>query len=147
MDKPFKIDTFKKDLERGRQIENNVLNIIKKKYLKAYIIEGYFKQYDIYIPEIKSGIEVKFDKKSKDTGNIVIEIEFNNKPSALSTTKADYWVIYDGDKYNWFKTENIRKCIYENNLKWCEFIGKGDIKQKKAYLIKKEMLYKYNYEN
>ena len=143
----MKVETFKRDLERGKQIENNVLNIIKKKYSKAYIIEGYFKEYDIYIPEIKAGIEVKSDEKSKYTGNIVIEIEFNNKPSALSTTKADYWVIYDGDSYNWFKTENIRKCIYENNLKWCKFIGKGDVKQKKAYLIKKEMLYKYNYED
>ena len=89
------------------------------------------------------GVEVKSDEKSKYTNNIVIEIEFNSKPSALSTTKAKYWVIYDGYVYNWFLTQRLKDCIKDNNLKYVEFIGKGDTKSKKAYLIKKEVLYKY----
>ena len=63
------------------------------------------------------GVEVKSDEKSKYTNNIVIEIEFNSKPSALSTTKAKYWVIYDGYNYNWFLTEKIKECIKDNKLK------------------------------
>ena len=59
------------------------------------MIDGYCKEWDIYIPELDEGVEVKSDQKSKHTGNIVIEIEFNGKPSALATTKAKYWVIFD----------------------------------------------------
>ncbi len=137
------IETFNRDLLRGKYHENYILNIIKSKYNKAYIIDGYFKDYDIYVPEVNFGIEVKSDEKSKYTNNIVIEIEFNYKPSALSTTKAKYWVIYDGYDYNWFLTNKIKECIIQNKLSPVEFIGKGDTKSKKAYLIKKEILYKY----
>jgi hypothetical protein len=135
--------TFKRDLKIGKYHEQVILNYIKTKYKNSYIQDGCFKDYDIFVPEMNFGIEVKSDEKSKYTNNIVIEIEFNNKPSALTTTKAKYWVIYDGYKYNWFLTENIKKCILENNLKYVEFIGKGDTKSKKAYLIKKQILYKY----
>ena len=137
------IETFYRDLKRGKYHENIILDKIKFKYSQAYIIEGYCKDYDIFIPELNYGIEVKSDEKSKYTNNIVIEIEFNGKKSALSTTKAKYWVISDGYYSNWFDTNNIKKCIKENNLSYAEFIGKGDTKSKKAYLIKKEILYKY----
>ncbi len=137
------IQTFKRDLKRGKHHENVVLNYIKAKYKNAYIKDGYYKEYDIFIPELNFGVEVKSDEKSKYTNNIVIEIEFNNKPSALMTTKAKFWVIYDGYSYNWFLTDKIKDCIKDNNLRYAEFIGKGDTKSKKAYLIKKELLYKY----
>ena len=107
------------------------------------VIDGYCKDWDIFIPELNFGIEVKSDKKSLETNNIVIEIEMNGKPSALATSKSKWWVIYDGDKYNWFIIDNIKKCILDNKLKYVQFIGKGDSKSKKAYLIKKELLYKY----
>jgi hypothetical protein len=136
-------DVFQSDLEVGKIYENIILEKIQKKYPKSYIEKGYCKDWDIYIPELQMGIEVKSDKKSMHTGNIVIEIEFNNRPSALSTTKANWWVIYDGIEYNWFMVNNIKKCITENNLKYKKFIGRGDTKEKKAYLIKKEILYKY----
>ena len=137
------IDTFKRDLKRGKHHEKIILDVIKSKYKKSYIKQGYCKEYDIYVPEKDFGVEVKSDEKSKYTNNIVIEIEFNSKPSALSTTKAKYWVIYDGYDYNWFLTNRIKDCIKENNLRYAEFVGKGDTKSKKAYLIKKDILYKY----
>jgi len=137
------VETFQRDLERGKIHEIYVLNEIKKKYNQAYMIDGYCKDYDIFIPELQFGVEVKADEKSKETGNIVIEIESNNKLSALTTTKAKYWVIYDGIEYHWFLTENIKKCIQENNLRYAEFVAKGDIKSKKAYLINKRLLYQY----
>lgn len=137
------MDTFYRDLKRGKYHEQVILDIVKTKYNNAYIKKGYCKEFDIYVPEKDFGIEVKSDEKSKYTNNIVIEIEFNSKPSALSTTKAKYWVIYDGYDYNWFLTKKIKQCIVDNNLKYVEFIGKGDTKSKKAYLIKKNVLYKY----
>jgi hypothetical protein len=135
--------TFHKDLARGKQIEEMVLSIIHKKYPRAYIVDGYFKDWDIYVPEVQKSVEVKSDEKSKYTGNIVIEVEFNGKPSALSTTKADYWVIHDGYEFHWMLPDMIRKCIEENNLRLYSFTAKGDTNEKKAYLIKKEILYSY----
>lgn len=138
------METFYKDLSRGEAIEQDLLSKIQVKYPNAYKVEGYFKDYDLYVPEISKSIEVKYDEKSKHTGNIVVEVEFNNKPSALSTTKADYWVWWDGYSYTWFFTNEIKKCIKETNQRLYTFIGKGDTKEKKAYLIKKEILFNYS---
>lgn len=134
---------FEEDLKIGHIIETEVLKLIHKKYPKAYMQSGYFKEYDIFIPEIQKSVEVKSDQKSKYTNNIVIEIEFAGKPSALSTTKADFWVIYDGYNYKWFTPQRIHQCIKDNNQKLVSFKGNGDEQSKKAYLIKKELLYKY----
>ena len=139
------IDTFHQDLARGIQIEEKILAVIKQKYPLAYRKEGLFKGYDIWIPELQIGVEVKADEKSNYTGNIVVEIEFNGKPSALATTTADYWVWYDGN-FTWFKTESIRDCI--KNYTPVRFTGKGDSKEKLAYLIPKSELWCYKeYKN
>ena len=137
------VEDFKADLERGKIHELYVLNKIKKKYKQAYIVDGYFKEYDIFIPELNLGVEVKFDERSKETGNIIIETESAGKRSGISTTKAKYWVIYDGRNYNWFLTDTIRKCIKEYDFKEREFVCRGDTKTKKAYLIKEHLLLDY----
>ncbi len=136
-------EVFDKDLAAGKIHENAVLEGIKKKYPGAYIIDGYCKDYDIFIPELGFGVEVKSDQKSKFTGNIVVEIEFDGKPSALSTTKAKYWVFYDGLAYTWIRVEKIHKCIFDNKLVPSSFIGRGDTKSKMAYLIRKKLLFSY----
>ena len=66
--------SFEEDLVRGKRAEETALNYIKKKYAGAYIINGYCKEWDIYIPSIGQGVEVKYDPMSKETGNIVIEV-------------------------------------------------------------------------
>lgn len=137
------VEDFKRDLERGKYHETYILNKIQKKYKQAYIVDGYYKEYDIYIPELDFGIEVKFDERSSQTGNIIIETESNDKPSGISTTKAKYWVIYDGGEYNWILTDNIKKCIEIHNCKERKFICRGDTKTKKAYLIKRFLFSKY----
>jgi hypothetical protein len=134
------MQTFEKDLDAGKELEEYILKKIKKKYSDAYIIDGYFKEYDIYIPQINLGVEVKRDEKSRYTGNYVIEVEFDGKPSALSTTKADYWVIYDGECEVWTTPLRIKKSV--KGLPLREFIGKVDIKPKKAYLCPKKLIKK-----
>jgi hypothetical protein len=81
---------FDKDYEDGNNIEKLVLNLILKKYPKAYIKEGYFKGWDIHIPEIDKTVEVKFDRVAETGKNILIEIESNNEPSGMSTTKLTF---------------------------------------------------------
>jgi len=88
------MNTFHEDLERGKAIEQKALEVIRKKYPCAAIIDG-FKGYDIWIPELHKSIEVKYDPMSNETGNIVVEIEMNGKASALITTTAEYWLFHD----------------------------------------------------
>lgn len=134
---------FQKSLEIGLKIEEKVLAVLQKKYKSATIVNAY-KGYDIWIPEIHKSVEVKQDYKSKHTGNIVVEIEMYGKPSGLLSTTADFWVFSDHqESFIQMPVRSIFKCICLNNLKYSEFIGKGDTEPKKAYLIPKEMLFNY----
>tara|TARA_Y100001973_G_scaffold40875_1_gene61087 strand:- start:970 stop:1398 length:429 start_codon:yes stop_codon:yes gene_type:complete len=128
--------SFSEDLKAGKEIEEFILSIIQKKYPKAKIMEGYFKEYDIIIPEINKTVEVKSDVKSLETGNYVVEVAFDGKPSALSTTTADYWVFYDSESLVWITPQNIWRAVKGFPLR--EFVGKGDEKSKNAYLCPKE---------
>lgn len=134
---------FHQDLSVGVEHEERILKQIRSKYPKAYKVEGYYKEWDLFVPEKGFGVEVKSDQKSQHTGNIVIEVEFNGKPSALQTTKAEYWVIFDGSSDVWIRPERIEDCIRQNGLEHVEFIGRGDEHSKKAFLIKQELLYPY----
>ena len=134
---------FQDDLTIGESVEKAVLNQIRtgrtpllgEPYPNAYKVEGYFKGYDLFVPEIGVRIEVKSDVKSNHTGNYVIEIEYGGKASALATTEADYWVFWDRECWIWTTPWRIREAI--NGLPVREFTGKGDPKPKKAYLCPK----------
>ena len=130
--------SFKEDLAAGREVEEYILKRIQEKYPQAKLMEGYFKEYDIMIPEINKTVEVKSDVKSLYTGNYVVEIAFDGKESALSTTTADWWVFYDSECEVWIKPELIWKSV--KGLPMREFVGKGDKKSKTAYLCPKEYI-------
>ena len=132
---------FKESLAVGQSSEDAVCAKINKKYPKAYVKEGYCKGYDIYVPETNKKVEVKQDKKSNYTGNIVVEIEFDGRPSALSTTEADYWVFDDGEIYIWTTPDILRKIV--KRMIPVKFIGNGDNKEKLAYLVKKDIIVNY----
>ena len=126
-------ETFRRDLKDGKEVEKKYLHMIKSMFPDAYIVDGYCKEWDIYVPSEKIGFEIKSDKKSIETGNIVVEIEFNGKPSALSTSNA-LWRTFDTGKES-FKVKLSRLKTLVNDYNPVEFIGRGDIKMKKAYLI------------
>jgi hypothetical protein len=134
--------TFQKDLQRGLEIEERVLAILHKKYPCASLINA-FKGYDIWIPEIDKAVEVKYDPMSKETGNIVVEIEMYGKPSGLMASQADYWVFYDDEMFVIMPIKNIFKCIFDCKLQYVEFVGNGDTRSKKAFLVDKNTLFKY----
>ena len=133
------MSNFKESLKDGKKSEEAILSIVKQKYPTAYIIPGYYKYYDIFIPEKNLGIEVKQDLKSQETGNLVIEVEFNGYPSALSTTRADYWVFDDGESYIWIEPSKLRSIVL-NFGQIRTFVGKGDTRAKKAHLIPKYII-------
>ena len=104
------IEKFQKDLETGKKFEQQALELIQKKYPKAYIVDGYFLEWDIFVPELNIGIEVKSDAQYKKTGNFYVEYFCNGKPSGISTTKAEIYYIYL-DKLYILKTEDLKdKC-------------------------------------
>lgn len=143
MEKVNPDSVFKRDLEKGLKHEQIVLGYIQQKYPLTVAMKGKWKEFDLWVPEVDMGIEVKSDEKSQETGNLVVEIEFGGKPSALSTTKAKYWVIWDGIEYSWLKVSEIWRCIEENNYRVATFTGRGDRTAKRAYLIPKEELWEY----
>lgn len=91
-------NTFTDDLKVGKIAEGIVLDLIHNKYPKAYLKTGYEPKYDIFIPEKNYGIEVKLDRKSRQTDNVAIECEYKGMPSGIKTTQAEFWVIIFWDK-------------------------------------------------
>ena len=134
------MNTFKQDLEKGIKVEEQVCLLLRKRYPSASIVHA-FKGYDIWIPELNKGIEVKYDPMSKETGNIVIEYEMFGKASALLTTTASSWVFFDDIQYVVLKPQEIIKCIFDLKLTYKEFVGKGDTQSKKAFLVPKDKLF------
>ena len=137
---------FKKDLIRGKKIEDIILLDIQKKYPCAVLINGKFNKYDIFIPENNFKIEVKYDLKSQETGNIVIELSMFDKPSALLCTSAHYWIIFTGKEYLWIRPIKIFECLLLNNVKSRTIIGNGDVNEKIVCLTKISLLKKYCYK-
>lgn len=136
------VTTFKQDLQRGIDVEQKVLAILKKTYPSASLIDKY-KGYDIWIPETHKSVEVKYDPMSNTTGNVVVEVWMYEKPSALLTTTADYWVFHDDNLFVSIPPRRIFECIMLNEIPLRVFTGKGDTVSKKAYLIRKELLFSY----
>lgn len=131
--------TFAADLERGLKVEEKVLKIIQKKYPEAHMVTA-LKEYDIWIPEIQSGIEVKYDPMSCKTGNIVVEFEMNGKPSALLTTGAKWWIFYDGEVVFSLTPTEIIHVIFSKGITQRIFVGAGDRSAKRAFLVPKDWL-------
>tara|TARA_R100001198_G_C5232613_1_gene211373 strand:- start:1235 stop:1666 length:432 start_codon:yes stop_codon:yes gene_type:complete len=136
-------DAFKKDLAVGHEIENKVLISLRKKYPTAVLVPGKFKPYDIFIPEKNLKVEVKVDYKSQETGNILVELFMFNKPSALLSTEADFWIIETGTETMWITPRKIMECIMINNIESRDIVGNGDDQKKIACLIPLQLFKKY----
>lgn len=136
------MNTFHKDLARGMEVEQKVCTMLQRTYPCATLVKA-FKGYDIWIPEISKSVEVKYDPMSNKTGNIVVEIFMYNKPSALLTTTADFWIFHDDIEFVSIQPKKIIECILLNELPLRSFIGNGDSVAKKAYLVPKELLFSY----
>lgn len=110
-------EKFENDLKTGQLYEKKALELIQKDYPKAYIQDGYFLDWDIYIPELDMGVEVKSDAQYKKTGNFYVEYECNGKPSGIAATKSKQYYIYL-DKLYILKTEDLKdKCRKYLNTK------------------------------
>ena len=101
---------FEQDLKNGQEYEKKALAHIQEMYPEAYIVDGYCLDWDIYIPELKMGVEVKSDAQYKVTGNFYVEYFCNGKPSGISTTKAEIYYVYLDKLYILTTKELKDKC-------------------------------------
>mgnify|MGYP001070419334 CR=1 FL=1 len=60
---------------------------------------GEMAETDFHLMLSEKKIEVKYDRKTKETGNVYIEFESRGKPSGIKTTQADYWTYYIDDDF------------------------------------------------
>ena len=64
--------------------------------------------------------EVKTDEASIKTNNIFIEFYGYNKPSGISITEANFYIINDTINYYLISVKNLKQLIYDNNCKKIE---------------------------
>ena len=137
---------FKSDLELGELYQQKFLDLIE--YDTAEMAQGCFKPYDIKL--VYQGqemfFEVKCDRISHRTGNMVIEHTCNGKPSGITTTTADYWVYFPiGLPYCLvIPVKRIRKYI-EMGKYLCDRRG-GDGWRSQMYLMSMELFSDCRYE-
>ncbi len=134
---------FKESLESGIDLEEKVLELIRQDYPSAVRIPGKFKDYDIFVPEKDVKIEVKQDKKSQHTGNLVIETSMYGAPSGIMSTQADYVYFDTGEELMIITPRKIFECIITHNVPLRKFVGDGDTEEKNACLVKVELLRPY----
>ena len=135
-------DTFYEDLKLSHIYEIESLKYID--YDSYKIKKGYFKDYDI--ETLKNNImvsyEVKCDRLSYKTRNICIEVSCNNKPSGLTTTKADYWIYFiikpSGYDVYKFKVKQLIKIVKGYNKR-----NIGYNKKSECYLVPLNILNDY----
>jgi len=133
-------EKFYRNLKTGKEYEEKALQLIHKKYPEAYIIDGNHKEWDIYIPELDMGIEVKSDAQHKSTGNYFLEYYCRNKASGISITKAEYFFIYLDELYI-IKTDTLRDIFLKYKGTNKDKIGGDDRKSLGIIISLKELKY------
>ena len=140
--------TIKSDIKLGEVLELSVLEkIIKPVFPYAFKVEGLCSEYDLWIPELNDGVEVKFDLMAEKTDNLFFESEHNGKPSGINITESGLWIQFDGTWLFFFTPDKIKQMIRDNNI--IEQIYRFDINDNrvtKGYLVDKEICEKYAHE-
>ena len=119
--------TFKEDLEYGVKFEEKVLEIVE--HTKHWKSPTGSKEYDIATQlndDEPVYWESKSDRRTIETGNIVIEFQCRGKPSGITTTAADYWIYFieKTNKYLMIPTSHLREVI--DAKKYKRIVNGGD---------------------
>jgi hypothetical protein len=138
------VSSFVEDEIDARTVEEEVLKLIQKKYPQSFKEDGNHKEYDLYIPEIKKSVEIKWDKKSDSTGNYFIETALNEKPSGLEATTADWWIFVDRESYCFIPTTSLRYLLKSTYCFKRSLTGEDGAKVEYK-LIRKDTLSSYPY--
>jgi hypothetical protein len=124
------MNTFENDLKVGQRAEEYVLEQLKSEHPGLKRVYGMSLHSDL---EDEDGytVEVKYDIRSKDTGNVGIEYRHRGVLSAISVSKATEWVLVYflngvGWVYTKVKTNDLRAFLRNNWKYFKKFKGSGD---------------------
>jgi len=126
---------FKNDLKFGQEWEKKAFEALKK-FKKNDDLTCTFNddhRYDFITNENKK-YEVKTDRASWVTCNFYIEFWCNFKPSGLSTTEADYYIITNTIDFYLVAVDDL--VSYINNTGPPTVGFKSDVGLVKGYIIK-----------
>jgi len=137
-------ENFDKCLERGEQLEQELIILLKKIDADTHKDqEGNYKWNDIVMPTIKKKIELKGDEKSEYTGNFAVEIRCKGELSGLSVTHADYFVMATKGTFYFFRTDDLKSWI-KTHAKELKIVMGGDDMNSQLILIPKlELTFQY----
>lgn len=129
---------FKKDLVDGQAAEQEVAKrLMVRLGIPAEDIETCTsKGYDLKIISKGWTFEVKNDLKAHETGNVAIEYESRGKPTALAATTADFWVYKFANCFFAFKTETLKRKLFEEKQYFKDVIGGDPGSNTKMFLVK-----------
>ena len=135
-------DYYKKMLKKGLEYQDFVMEFLYHQGLPLITYSS--EKYQIEKGENKLGVEIKFDDKFKETGNLFIEVEErrneNKKYVNSGIFRDDNTWLYVIGNYEWaFIFFKIQLQGLKNKYKIIE-IGK---KTSKGFLIPKEDIKKY----
>ena len=130
------------DLERGEKVERHYLKKILEVFEDAYQTFGRDSRFDIAIPEIDVTIEVKFDPKSAETGNVVVE-HYHNQPSGLTVSEASHWLFITGEDEIWISKRQLLKCILAQRINPIQIHGPEDHHPKWVFLVPVDQIQAY----
>lgn len=114
---------FRKDLKISEAEVKKFMYVINKLYPHYIIEQNNDWKYDLKLTDFTNNkelkIEIKDDFKCCSTGNVAIEYQFNNNPSGIEHTEADYWVITihnndrSVDSYNIIDVNVLKEIVKE----------------------------------
>lgn len=124
---------FHKDLAFGQEGEAAVLASFEKHGWRALCTDGR-KEYDFHMVHDDTGathwVEVKYDRRAKDTGNVFVEYNSRGADSGIRATAADIWVfLVEGEMYSVYLAELITM------TEGCRSVSGGDGNSSRGFLV------------
>ena len=113
---------FVPDCQFGEECEREIAEFIAKGQPIEHSI-GNFKDWDYKIDG--KTYEQKTDRKTRYSGNIVVELSEYGKPAGIIRSKADYWVSYPIEYGEICVVPRMEMAHIAKN-KYCRYIECGD---------------------
>lgn len=136
--------SWSNDLDLGKKVERAWLNRIMVAFGDARQTFGEDCRFDLEVPELGISIEVKFDPRSQETGNVVLEY-YHGKPSGILTSEASHWLFDLGDQQIWITRERLLEFVLREKPQPVKIHGPGDSKPKMVFLIPRDDLIRYSH--
>ena len=104
---------FKEDLKQGKEAELELAARLVQVKGVDDIEFNEDKRYDlkVFSEDESYTIEVKWDMKAPETGNVAIEFEYRGNPSGIEASEADFWAYKIEDKFYMLSKDRMSEMI------------------------------------